>query len=375
MIIKSIENKDIVWFSQSNSYLVVEKEVSNVLQSLNEKKSIETIASKIAKELDVPNEVSVDFVNNIEHEIFIPNTTPENIDNQNNADTNTIPSFFEVKKYYQINEVVFEVDFLSEFEVFLIHPKFSHLEITSPSQKIEYHYQVFTDHGITTFFVNNKKIGSWERKNIHYFQGKFSMKIVEHTHKMKEHHWLGVFHASAIANKEKSMLFFGESGNGKSTSLALLQANGYTCLADDFVPVSAEKQEVYSFPAAISIKKNSVDTLLPFYPELKDKAEFHFKTMGKIVRYLETNNKNYSLHLPCKAFVFIKYEKDSGISINKLNHVSAFEKLVPDSWVSNDKANVQLFLNWFNSMPCYEIIYSDNDQMIASISKIFTDEL
>lgn len=71
----------------------------------------------------------------------------------------------------------------------------------------------------------------------------------------EEDKWLGVFHASAVSNGEKAVLFLGDSGNGKSTSLALLQANGFTCLADDFVPVDAEKRAVYSFPAAISIKR------------------------------------------------------------------------------------------------------------------------
>lgn len=66
---------------------------------------------------------------------------------------------------------------------------------------------------------------------------------------------MGVFHASALGNSKKTVLFLGDSGNGKSTSLAILQANGFTCIEDDFVPIDAKKQEVYSFPAAISIKK------------------------------------------------------------------------------------------------------------------------
>ena len=73
---------------------------------------------------------------------------------------------------------------------------------------------------------------------------------------------MGVFHASAINYKEDALLILGDSGNGKSTSLALLQAQGFHCIADDFVPVDVKKQKVYSFPAAISIKKSSLETLL-----------------------------------------------------------------------------------------------------------------
>jgi ABC-type sugar transport system ATPase subunit len=33
---------------------------------------------------------------------------------------------------------------------------------------------------------------------------------------------MGVFHALAVSNQQKTVLFLGDSGNGKSTSLALL---------------------------------------------------------------------------------------------------------------------------------------------------------
>jgi hypothetical protein len=201
------------------------------------------------------------------------------------------------------------------------------------------------------------------------------MELIQKIHKKEENKWLGVFHASAVSNGKKSILFLGDSGNGKSTSLALLQANGFTCLADDFVPIDADKKEVYSFPAAISIKKNSLETLLPLYPELKNSAEYNFKRLNKIVRYLKPNNTNFLSHLPCKDLVFIKYEKNSALKFDKIAKINAFMQLVPDSWLSPIKENAQVFLDWFDSLNCYQITYSDNNEMIASVAKIFNDEL
>ena len=171
------------------------------------------------------------------------------------------------------------------------------------------------------------------------------------------------------------MLFLGDSGNGKSTSLSLLQAKGFTCLADDFVPISTKNNEVYSFPAAISIKKNSLKTLLPIYPELETSAEYHFKRLNKTVRYLKPNNKNYYQHLPCKELVFIKYEKDSELVFKKMSKLRAFEQLVPDSWLSPIKENAAAFLNWFDTVSCYELKYSDNATMIATVKNLFDNEL
>ena len=153
----------------------------------------------------------------------------------------------------------------------------------------EFHneFEVFINHNYIFLYVNNTFIGSWSPDNLHYFQGKFSMELIQKIHQKEEKEWMGVFHASAVSDGKKAILFLGDSGNGKSTSLAILQANGFTCLADDFVPVDVKKQKVYSFPAAISIKKSSLETLLPMYPELESSAEYHFKRLHKIVRYLK----------------------------------------------------------------------------------------
>ena len=37
--------------------------------------------------------------------------------------------FLGLTKFYKINDLVFQVDYQSDFEVFLVHPKFSHLEV------------------------------------------------------------------------------------------------------------------------------------------------------------------------------------------------------------------------------------------------------
>ena len=256
---------------------------------------------------------------------------------------------------------------------FLIHPKFEHLEVES--QKHDFCFKTFTQDARIFLAVDNKLIGSWPFDEFHYFQGKYSMQLIQKIHKKQEDEWLGVFHASAVSDKKRAMLFLGDSGNGKSTSLALLQAHGFDCIADDFVPVAAQSQEIYSFPAAISVKKTSLDTLLPFYPELSDSKEYDFKVAQKIVRYLKPNNSDFSSHLPCKGLVFIKYIKDAPLSCEKIDKITAFQKLVPDSWLSPIKENAAIFLDWFAALDCFELTYSNNTEMVAQVSKLFRDEL
>ncbi len=368
MIIKPLENKKIVWFKDTNEYLVIEPLIAEILSLLYHKIDKQEIITKVFNQINIPYQQTENLVTDIESLLNAQNLIRKEL-----APVSK-PTHFEYIKYYNINELVFKVNYSSEFEYSLVHPKFAHLESTN-YLNITHQFEVYSSKEFISFAIDNSVIGTWSLEDVHYFQGKFSMKITELIHQKSEDEWLGVFHASAVSNKTASILFLGDSGNGKSTSLALLQANGFTCLADDFVPIDVEKQEVYSFPSAISIKKNSLTTLLPFYPELETSAEYHFKRLNKIVRYLPTNNANYKSKLPCKALIFIKYQKDSDLVINKISNIEAFEQLVPDSWLSPIPENVEVFLNWFSKLPCYQLTYSDNSEMIATVSKIFKDEL
>ncbi|AUC86438.1 hypothetical protein CW731_14630 [Polaribacter sp. ALD11] len=370
---KTAEDKTIVWFKNSNEYLILENTTAAILKKISKGISAEEIASDLAKKLLIPLDKTVDFVLDLEKKFYPPKLI-NNHEIINDYRDVKKPKKFEFTKYYKVNNFIFKFEFSSEYELYLVHPKFAHLEVENKS-KNSFTFSVFLKNNFVFFYVDKNFIGAWDKKEIHFFQGKFSMELIQKIHQKEEKEWMGVFHASAVSNGKKSILFLGDSGNGKSTSLALLQGNGFTCLADDFVPIDATKKEVYSFPAAISIKKNSLETLLPLYPELESSAEYHFKRLHKIVRYLKPNNKDFLSHLPCNDLVFIKYEKDADLKFDKISKIDAFQQLVPDSWLSPIKENAQIFLDWFHSLNCYQITYSENKKMIAAVSKIFNNDI
>ena len=372
-LFQKIEDKTIVWSENSNEYLLLEDATAAIIKRLHTGDTMQEIATTLANDVAVPLDTAIDFIVDLEKKI---NTSKAEKKIKIEAiDTAIIkPKHFEYTKYYKVNEFFFKVAFSSEYELYLIHPKFAHLEVL-PQKNSSHTFTVFSQKHCIYFYVDNQFIDAWNHKETHFFQGKFSMEFLQKIHQKEESQWLGVFHASAVSNGKKSILFLGDSGNGKSTSLALLQANGFTCLADDFVPVASKTREVYSFPAAISIKKNSLETLLPLYPQLENSAEYHFKGLNKIVRYLKPNNTDFLSHLPCKDLIFIKYEKNSALKYAKLSKAAAFQRLVPDSWLSPIKENAQLFLNWFASLNCYQITYSENEKMLETVSEIFNKDL
>jgi len=357
---------------RTNQYVVLEQEAFAVAEKLIKGEIPETIATHLETTLSVPFEAALKFVKELEDQILNSSTKGQE-KSINYLSKTTIPSDFEITTTYQVNNTLIKVSYKSDVEASYIHPKFAHLE-TDKLKKVT-DFKIFITHDKIYLAINNKVKYGWPKEEIHYFQGKFSMEFIQAMYDKEESEWMGVFHASAVSNLQKAVLFLGDSGNGKSTSLALLQKHGFQCMADDFVPIAATNKEVYHFPAAISVKNSSLQTLAPLYPILNDTKEYHLKRLNKRVRYLPPNYTDTQTHLACKDLVFIKYQKDAALSFSKISKQKAFEQLVPDSWLSSKKENATSFLEWFASLNCYQITYSQTNEMVASVSKIFNNDV
>tara|TARA_B100001059_G_C17454564_1_gene389109 strand:- start:3 stop:374 length:372 start_codon:yes stop_codon:yes gene_type:complete len=117
------------------------------------------------------------------------------------------------------------------------------------------------------------------------------MLLLNIAHRKTDLNWMTVLHASAVQKNNKSLIFLGNSGSGKSSATTVLNLNGYELLADDFVPVEAASNLVYSFPAAISVKEQLIDSLQIFYPQLS-KTKLRAKNKNTSFKYLYLSNSN-----------------------------------------------------------------------------------
>jgi len=374
---RSVVHKKIVWLERSNRYMLVEIPAFDVIKMIGDGLTREETIILCRKSYGLPKSRATQFVDEITHLIEIqeykPNLELESIDHSVQI---TIPEKFSSRKNYLIKGSIYSVEYETEELEFLIHPKIANLEEVT-NRCADHQIQVFLDKELTILRVNGTVIGQWKPENINYFTGKFSMELLNLIYGKCDKDWLGVFHASAMAKGDQCMLFLGGSGSGKSTISALLMANGFDLLADDFVPVDGRSSEVFFFPAAISVKKNALDYLIPIYPQLASAKEFYYQGLDKTVRYLPPLHQfeNQSISYPCKALVFVKYKNNSGLTIQEMAQDTAFKLLVPDSWISPIQENASRFLDWFLKIPCYQLTYSDNKLMLETIDKLFRDDL
>ncbi|NCB09372.1 MAG: hypothetical protein EOM73_14565, partial [Bacteroidia bacterium] len=266
-------NKEVLWISDTNQYVITEKITANILKELLCCLKPEDIAPKIAHENDITEKEARDLIQHIQG-MWSGSMARQK------SDISFLKQEYEPgarvfsKKKYEINTVLFEVEYESPEAEWYNHPKFAHLE-TGTKADPEHFFRVGDSEGFLTIWVNGKHEGTWKREENHFLAGRFSMKIIEKIYQKEELEWMGVFHAAGISNRRQSLLFFGDSGSGKSTLSALAMANGLDVLSDDFLPVDNRNGLVHRFPAALSIKKNAYDLVKIRYPEFMEGMEYN----------------------------------------------------------------------------------------------------
>lgn len=370
---RSVGDKKIIWFEGSNRYSLVEMPAYEVVARLAKEEKTDNISSWVARNYGIPKSEAKRFVEEIRGLVgqqllpSVPDTVvfPDDLAVHINPDR-------KISKCYQLNDAYFSVWYESDQLEFLVHPKFAHLEV-SREQFSGHLFEVFSLNGRFVLKVNGSVAGQWLPEDAHFMTGRFTMELLNLMYHRTDKDWIGAFHASAISQDNRCILFLGDSGNGKSTTCSILMASGFGLVADDFVPVDAETLSAFYFPAAVSVKKAALDHLIPIYPQLESAAEFYYPGMDKTVRYLapEPRPENTSFGYSCIALVFVKYVPNSGIILEDLPKDVAFQHLIPDSWISPVTENSSKFLDWFLALPSYRLTYSDNEKMVEAIRQLF----
>lgn len=371
---KKIGKKFVLWEQKMNKYMVVDPQTTNIIKMVLKKIDNDTIIHFCSRQYNIPTEEAEHIVREIKERLSKNFKTPKS---KNSKSIHLSPpkqfSSTASTHYYKINNIIF----LIEYETLQIknsnHPKIAHWEIP-PQKTPQHHFKVFHSDEMFSLWVDGKKIGSWNVPDENFLCGKFAMQILEKVYARDESKWLGVFHASAVSDGENCIIFLGDSGKGKSTLSAILLANGFDVLSDDFLPVENDNALVCRFPGAISIKRKAYDLLLPQFPILKEIREIYNPFINKSVRYLPLE-KSDPLCVPCKALVFVKYKEGSGFSFERILNEKAIEQIIPDSWILPDHKNVKLFFDWIANLSCYQLTYSDNDLMINTVKKLLRSEI
>lgn len=361
----------VLWLSASNKYVLADPLAARIILDLSAGEKRTALAKTIAKEHKVLYNEALELVTQIDTN-WKQNATQTNgetkITNTNPLKAN--PLFYS-QRTYKINQVLIRVEYESPDAEWYNHPKFAHLE-TENREAPDHRFRVMDNDGQLSLWVDGKHAGSWTKHDNHFLSGGFSLKVIEKMYQKEEKDWMGVFHAAGISNGRQCLLFFGDSGNGKSTLSALCMAAGFDVLSDDFLPVESKTGLVYRFPAALSIKKNAFNLVKKHYPELMDGYEYNNPAFEKIYRYLPPRETQKTA-VPCSAIIEVKYDPRVECELKQLPPDEIFTKLVPDSWINASAENAKNFINWYSNKKHFRLRYSNNKKMIAAINNLFDE--
>ena len=362
---KISEEDSIVWLKKSNKYLVLN---TNTLELIKKKSSLSSkdFLTLITESLNV----DVSIAKKINKDISELLLESEELELKQNIKLSDPIKPCQLINYYSFNNTIIKVGFDSEETKSLIHQKYRHLAINHVNS-YDVEYAIFNSGDTLFIYKNNQIVGSWDSTQLHEFQGKFSMELICSFYNKTEHDWMGVFHASTISKNNRSIMFTGDSGNGKSTLVSILMANGYNVIADDFSPVLRTDFKTYCFPSAISIKEKSFNLIEQLYPDFINYNEYYINELKGNVKYLPPISKETSAN--CTSVIWVKYTEGIESSMKKVSIQDALKKILPDAWISNKEVNAKAFLKWIEKTAFYELNYSDNNKLIDIINSYFLE--
>ncbi|MDB2685205.1 hypothetical protein N9Y11_04345 [Flavobacteriaceae bacterium] len=363
---KISEEDSIVWLKETNKYIILNSAILALIKKKSALSSKDFIAL-IIESFQV-NSIEAIRINKNISELLLE---AKEVDLKKDTKHPDIVKSCELIQYYSFNDIIIKVCFDTEETKSLIHQKYRHLAIDHVNS-FDVEYSIFNSDHSLFIFKNNKIVGSWDiGTQLHEFQGKFSMELICSFYNKTEHDWMGVFHASTISKNNRSIMFTGDSGNGKSTLVSILMANGYNVIADDFSPVLRSDLQTYCFPSAISVKEKSFDLIEQLHPALKSSNEYYINELKGHVKYLPPISKETSAN--CSGVVWVQYSEVAENSMKKISRQEALKKFLTDAWVSKKEVNAKAFLKWIKKTAFYELNYSDNDKLIYIINNYFSN--
>jgi len=181
-----------------------------------------------------------------------------------------------------------------------------------------------------------------------------------------------VIHASAVRNDTCGIIFPALGGSGKSTLTAALIRSGFDYLGDDVVPVENQHQHAVAVPLSLCLKSGSWPVLSSYYPELKETPAY--RRYYKDVKYIHPPgvwDADTQAGWPVKCLIFPQYKQNNPVSLQRIAPTEALQRLIDAGvWVSSEPDDVRLFIDWIESLPCYDLSFESLEEAISSVGEI-----
>ncbi len=373
-VVKNFGSTHAIWFQQSKSFLLLEEPAFVVFQLYSGGAETDKITEFCQQKYGYLEEDISQFVDEIIQHIqyyYSPKNTNELSMKSSVSDDIQAESVFSTVNY-KIGKKYITILYGSDYLKFAIHPLIAHLEVDNQGSA-KYVIECFEKDNLLVTKYNGQIIEAFRPNKVEYFTGGIRQLLYNILFDREYNDWMCMLHASGIVSDNRAVLFSATAGSGKSTISALLKANGYGFLGDDFIATD-KNGKAYAFPAAISIKEGSIKTLSKFYPGLSEIQTV--KTfIGKTVKYIPVFNisDDSAKGTPVNAFVFVKFSKTDDYVFEEVEKKEALRLLLAETWVNPQPEIVTSFFDWVERTYFYQLVYSETKQALDVVKQVFKE--
>lgn len=359
-----------VWIAGINRYVQLLEPAFGVFGMWAKGTNKETIAEWCASRYSLSEAESLHFVDDITNHIRLLMDSKPVVKTEQVAydEPATGQKDYFATAIYRFGTHAFRFIYRDSYLEDLFHPLFVHYVIDSKTIDFTSTFELYTENGADILSVNELTVCEFPARSVDLYQGAVFMEILNAIHGKQMNDWMGVFHASAVTDGKKAVLFTAPSGSGKSTIAVLMMAQGYASLSDDFVPVAIRDPEVFHFPAGISVKPGTADLLKDQLPQLQ-----HLQTsaLPGDELYVAPANNNIHPSVPACAIVFVKYDTEIAFELKRESNPCMMNDLIRQSWIAGTPEAAERFLHWYFNLPVYSLRYSDNNSAVEGLRKLF----
>lgn len=372
VISKKIGNARIAWFENSDSWVQFEEPAWFVYESSRKGMDHSTITRDCTKKYKLPTSECDEFVSAVQEKIRHLCETASTHRETACAEVSPrdVPDLYSSRDY-SVGESVFTVHYYSRTLEFYMHPPIAHLQTRARGEKKGKEFHVYEE-GEMKFLLCQPGGTVHRHEEYGNLKRQLYIEIATLIHHRSSRDWMTYVHASAVCDREKTVLLASGSGSGKSTMAALLQTRGLELFSDDFVAVEACSGLAFPFPAAISIKRDARPVLEAFDKSLFSGAFTPFQKKDPPLWFIPPKNTPEGMPSPkkVKAIVFLKYDPREECNYTPLDPVNAIKLFHENARVTKDPDQISLFMDWLLEIPCGTLEYGNTEAGMDQIQKL-----
>lgn len=182
-----------------------------------------------------------------------------------------------------------------------------------------------------------------------------------------------LLHAAAVARDDRCMILTGESGAGKSTLAAMLMAEGWRLLGDEFVLVDLVSGAAHPFPRLVSLKNESVAAVTARLPAARFGPVLEGTPKGTIRHLVPDARAIAAMDVPAMPVAILFPRFGATRNVRPVEAGEAFVRLTQAStnYTALGEAGFRALTGLVGRVPAMAIDYPDGATGVALVEDLW----